>query len=134
MIVDYNIENEEGMLIQRKRNYCSKLKKGKLKNWKTLLSILDEKEPSVQSTEQVWSWGNTYFNLPSKTWKVIVTASISENKYLVGSMPGRTPSNNIWKYLKWSFIQQKGHLSLWPCSIDNTLNRPSSSAWESFNI
>ena len=26
----YNIENEEGMLVQGKGNYCLKLKKGKL--------------------------------------------------------------------------------------------------------
>ena len=31
LIVDYNIENEEGIHIQVKGNYCSKLKKGKLK-------------------------------------------------------------------------------------------------------
>ena len=50
-MVEYNIENEEGMLIQGKGNYYSKLKKGKLKT-KTLLKItylgiLDEQEPSV---------------------------------------------------------------------------------------
>ena len=71
------------------------IKKEKLKT-KMLLKlpgILDEQESSVQSAEQVWSWGNMY--LPFKTWKVAVTASISENKYLVGSMPERIPSNNI---------------------------------------
>ena len=30
-MMEYNIENEEGMLIQGKGNCCSKLKKGKLK-------------------------------------------------------------------------------------------------------
>ena len=45
-------------------------------------------------------------------------------------MPERTPSNNIWK---WSFIQQKVHLCLRPSSLDDTLNRPSST-WESFKI
>ena len=62
MIVEYNIENEEGILIQGKGNYCSKLKKGKLKPKKLLklLGTFDEKEPSVQSAEQVWSWGNIY--------------------------------------------------------------------------
>ena len=35
-IVEYNIENEEGILIQGKGNYCSKLKKGKLKTKKLL--------------------------------------------------------------------------------------------------
>ena len=62
MIVQYNIENEEGILIQGKGNYCLKLKKGKLKLkscWK-LLGISDEQEPSVQSAEQVWSSGNMH--------------------------------------------------------------------------
>ena len=75
--MEYNIENEEGTLIQGKINYCSKLKKGKLKTkLQKLLGILDEQEPSVHSTKQVW--GNMY--LFTKTWKVVVTASISENK------------------------------------------------------
>ena len=34
--VEYNIKNEEGILIQEKGNYCSKLKKGKLKTKKLL--------------------------------------------------------------------------------------------------
>ena len=38
MIVEYNIENEEGILIQGKGNYCWKVKKGKL-NIKKLLKI-----------------------------------------------------------------------------------------------
>ena len=78
MIVEYNIENEEEILFQRKGKYCSKLKKGKLKTKELLkMTILDEQEPSVKSTDrrkamQVWSWGNMH--------KVAVTASISENK------------------------------------------------------
>ena len=76
----YNIENEEGILIQGKGNYCLKLKKGKLKTKKLLkITILDEQEPSVQSADrtkavQVWSWGNMYLPKPGK-WKVAVTAS-----------------------------------------------------------
>ena len=79
MIVEYNIKNEEGILILGKWNSCSKLKWRKLKTKKLLkcLGILDEQEHTVQSAEQVWSWGNMY--LPKK-WKVAVTASISENK------------------------------------------------------
>ena len=34
--MEYNIENEDGILIQEKRDYCSKLKKGKLKTKKLL--------------------------------------------------------------------------------------------------
>ena len=66
MIVEYNIENEEGILIQGKGNYCSKLKKGKLKTKKLLkITILDEQEPSVQLADRtkamrVWSGGNMY--------------------------------------------------------------------------
>ena len=52
MIVEYNIENEDGILIQEKGNY-QKLKKGKLKTKKLLkLTILDEQEPSVQSADR----------------------------------------------------------------------------------
>ena len=48
--MEYNIENEEGILIQGKGNYCSKLKKGKLKTKKLLkITILGEQEHSVQS-------------------------------------------------------------------------------------
>ena len=36
LTVEYNIKNEEGILIQEKGNYCSKLKKGKLKTKKLL--------------------------------------------------------------------------------------------------
>ena len=49
----YNIENEEGALIQGKGNYCSKLKRGKLKTKKLLkVTILDEQEHSVQSADR----------------------------------------------------------------------------------
>ena len=37
-MVEYNIENEEGILIQGKGNYCLKLKKGKLKT-RNLLNV-----------------------------------------------------------------------------------------------
>ena len=35
-MVEYNIENKEGILIQGKGNYCSKFKEGKLKIKKLL--------------------------------------------------------------------------------------------------
>ena len=66
MIVEYKIENKEGIFIQEIRQlglfngaYSSKLKKGKLLK----ITILDEQEGSVQSADrtkamQVWSWGN----------------------------------------------------------------------------
>ena len=38
----------------------SKRKVKNLKVVKKLLSILDQQEPSVQSAEQDWSWGNMY--------------------------------------------------------------------------
>ena len=55
-------------------------------------------------------------------------------KKIVGSMPERIQaiifeSNDV----QWSFIHQKAHLCLRPCSVDNTLKRPFS-AWDSFNI
>ena len=83
MIVEYNIENEEGILIQGKGNYCSKLKKGKLKTKKLLkITILGEQEHSVQSADrtkvvQVWRWGNMYLPKPGK-WPS--QHLISENK------------------------------------------------------
>ena len=49
----YNIENEEGILVQGKGNYCSKLKKRKLKTKKLLkITILGEQEHSVQSADR----------------------------------------------------------------------------------
>ena len=48
--MEYNIKNEEGILIQVKGNYSLKLRKGKLKTKKLLKNtILGESEPSVQS-------------------------------------------------------------------------------------
>ena len=39
-MAEYNIENDEGILIQEKGNRCSKLKKGKLKTEKLLKIIV----------------------------------------------------------------------------------------------
>ena len=51
--MECNIENEKGILIQGKGNYCSKLKKGKLKTKKLLkITILGEQEHSVQSGDR----------------------------------------------------------------------------------
>ena len=51
--MEYNIEKDVGILIQGKENYCSKLKKGKLKTKKFLkITILDEQELSVQSADR----------------------------------------------------------------------------------
>ena len=50
--MECNIENEKRILIQGKGNYCSKLKKGKLKTKKLLkITILSEQEHSVQSAD-----------------------------------------------------------------------------------
>ena len=51
--MEYNIENEEEILIQGKGNYCWKLNKGKLKIKKLLkITILDEQELSVRSKDR----------------------------------------------------------------------------------
>ena len=117
--------------LTREKVVCSKLKRGKLKTKKLLkiLGILGEQESSVQEAEQVWSWRNMY--LP-----VTITASTPENKYLVGSMRHKESQATISKssHVQWSFIQQKPNLCLQSCSLDNTLNKPWHSAWESFNI
>ena len=61
LIVECNIENEDGILIQGKgdqlglfnKAYCLKSKKGKLKTKKMLkITILDEQEPSVTSADR----------------------------------------------------------------------------------
>ena len=79
LIVEYNIENGEGILIQRKANYCSKFKQGKLKT-KKLLKI----SRYIRSTRALSKISRLRLNLRkhvfTKTWKVTLTASISENK------------------------------------------------------
>ena len=51
--MEYNIENEEVILIQGKGNYCSKFKKGKLKTKKlSKITILAEQKHSVQSADR----------------------------------------------------------------------------------
>ena len=49
--MEYNIENEEGILIQGKGNYCSKLKKGQLKTKTLKITIFGKQEDSVQSAD-----------------------------------------------------------------------------------
>ena len=53
MIVEYNIENEEGLSRDGKGNYISKLKNAKIKTKKLLkITILGEQEHSVQSADR----------------------------------------------------------------------------------
>ena len=61
------------------------------------------------------------------------TAPLSENKYWVPCQKESQATISESSHVQWSFIQQKVHLCLQPCSLDNTLNRPSST-WESFKI
>ena len=77
--MEYNIENEEGILIQGKGNYCSKLKKGKLKTKKLLkITILGEQEHSVQSTENQNNASLTLMKYVfTKTWKMAITTSVA---------------------------------------------------------
>ena len=46
----YNIKNEEGILIHGNGNYCSKLKKGKLKTM-LKITIFGEQNHSVHSAD-----------------------------------------------------------------------------------
>ena len=132
MIVEYNIENEEGILIQGKGNYCSKLKKGKLKT-KKLLKITRY----IRWTRALSTISRASLKLRkyvfTKTWKVAATASISENKLLVPCQKESRATTSESSNVQWFSIQQKVYFCLRPCSLDNTLNKPSS-AWESFNI
>ena len=68
-----------------------------------------------------------------KTWKVVVTAPIPENNSWVPCQRKSEVTISEGSQIQLSFIQQKVHVCLRPCSLDNTLNR-TSSAWESFNI
>ena len=75
--MEYNIDNEEEILIQGKGNYCSKLKKGKLKT-KKLLKItryIRWTRPLITIIRASLKLRKYVF---VKTWKVTVTASISE--------------------------------------------------------
>ena len=133
MIVEYNIENEEGILIQGKGNYCSKLKKGKLKTKKLLKITRYIRWPRAASTISRASLKLRKYVF-TKTWNVVVTTSISENKY-VPCQKEKFQATIIAEssHVQWSFIQQKVHLCLRPCSLDNSLSKPCS-AWEIFNI
>ena len=78
--MEYNIKNEDGILIQGKGNYCLKFKKGKLKSKKFLKftrHIRLNKSPhynqqSKSEVEEICSY------LPKH--EVAVLASIFENK------------------------------------------------------
>ena len=115
MIVEYNIKNEQEILIEGKGNYCLKLKKGMLKT-KKLLKIT-----SYIRWTRAWSWGNMYLPKHGKWWTLHLYLKINSGFY--------AKECQVTKSKK-----QKVHLCLRPCSLDNTLNRPLSSAWESFNI
>ena len=75
-LVDSGVQHQQwGGNIQEKGNYCSKLKKEKLKNRKLFkITMLDQQQPSVQSKDrtkavQVWSWENIYL-LKRRKWLV----------------------------------------------------------------
>ena len=136
MIVEYNIENEEGIIIQGKWNLCSKLKKGQLKTKKLLkITILGEQEHSVQSADrnkavQIWPWGNMYLPKPVK-WP-------SQHLYLQINSGFHARKNPKQQYLKvvtsrsvmLHSAKKAPMFTTMQCSLDNTPNRPSS-AWES---
>ena len=56
--------------------------------------IFDEQEPSVQSSEQVWSWGMMY--LP-KYGKWLSQPLYLKINFKAGSIPEKIASNNIRK-------------------------------------
>ena len=95
-----------------------------------LPGILNEQESSVQYAEQVWSWGNMYLPKHGKWLSQHLAMCL---KILVPCQKEPQATISESSHVQWSFIQQKAHLCLRPCSLDNTLNRPSS-AWESFNV
>ena len=84
MIVEYNIENIEGILIHWKGNYCSILKKVKLKIIKFLkIIMLGEQEHSVQSADRTSAISASLTlrkYLYTQNWKVAITESTPEDK------------------------------------------------------
>ena len=130
MVVEHNIERRE-YLSRGEGNYCSKLKKRlKIKKllkftsyirWTRALSTIIR--ASLKLREYVFT----------KTWKwSCILASISEN-WVPCQKESQTASSES-SHVQWSFIQKKAYSCLRPCSLDNTLNRPRTSAWESFNV
>ena len=83
--MEYNIEYEEGIVIQGKGNYCSKLKKGKLKT-KKLLNQRAEPKQFKSDAEEIC----IYQNLESGHHCIYIGK-------IVGSTKERIPSNDIWK-------------------------------------
>ena len=92
--MEYNIENEEGILFQGKENHCSKLKKGKLKS-KKLLKITRYIR-WVRALNKI-SRASLKFrrHVFTKTGKVVVTACIYIWKKIVGSMPKKESEAKI---------------------------------------
>ena len=76
---------EEYLCTEEESLKLSKLKKGKLKTKKLLkITIVDEQEPSVQSADSRQNQSSASLNLRkqvfTKTWKLAIAASMSENK------------------------------------------------------
>ena len=117
---------------QGKENYCSKLKNRKLKTKKLFKIVRYIRLTTALSTISRTSLKLRKFVF-TKTQRVVVTASISENKQWVHCQKKSQATRSESSHLQCSFIQQKVHLCLQTCSLDNALIRPSS-ALESFNI
>ena len=78
-----------------KKKLLFEIKKKECKNLK--ITKLDEQETTLQSADgievvQVWSWENVF----TKTWKLAIASSISENKYWnTGYHAKENPSEEI---------------------------------------
>ena len=96
--VEYNTENEDGILIQGKGNYCSKSKKGKIK---MLLKITRY----IRRTRALSTMNRASLKLRkhvfTKTWQVAV---ISENKQVPSGFHARdkNPKQQHLKVVKFS--------------------------------
>ena len=112
LIVEYNIENEDGILIEGKGIYYLKTK----------ISTQNQSSASLKLRKYLPKHGKW----PSQHLCLKINSEFHA---------GKIPANNIWEssHVQSCFIQQKAYLCLRPYSLDNTLNR-ASSAWESFNI
>ena len=117
--------------FQGKGNYCSKLKKGKLKI-KELFKITFEREASGQSKDRttavkVWSWGNVHLAKPASVYLKINSGfhyarKNPKKQYLNVSMFSDASfskkcayafdrsSDNMYSYIHWTGTEYQGYM------------------------
>ena len=127
----------EGNTCPGKRNlFFKKLQKGELKT-KTLLkiAILDAQSADRTKTVKLWSWTNIY--LP-KGGKELPQHHLKINSGFHARKNHKQQYLHESSHVQWCFIQEKPHLCLRPCSLNNKIihwiDHPVHEKHESFNI